>query len=112
MPVELRTSIAKPQLNVMPMIESEVFFSRELKVSGDGGITFKRILIEVGFPKYGQDGDVSCVVQMAGIADGIRTIYGVDKFQALELAIKFVNTFLRDPPPGLQIYWPDGVPYK
>jgi hypothetical protein len=94
------------------MIESEVLLSRELKMSRDGGVTFTQISIQIGFPKYTEDGDAICVLQMIGIADGVRTIYGVDNFQAVEMAIKFVNTFLGNPAPSSQFYWPDGQLFK
>ncbi|RDS82222.1 hypothetical protein DWU98_09295 [Dyella monticola] len=54
------------------------------------------------------EGAAGCVVSFDGLSEKSRTIYGGDTVQALELAIKSMETFLKWLSKKYDFYFPDG----
>lgn len=73
------------------------------------------IRVRVGVPRWFSDArdQAVCPVHIDGVLDGVKEIHGSDPFQALELALAFVQQNL-DRPGGSgakRVYWPDGESY-
>jgi hypothetical protein len=85
----------------------EVIASRLIKAP-DGTI----LNVKLGRPQRGTADDWFCPVEVAGSSfDEVQNIYGVDEFQAIELAMKFIGSMLsvlnRDEYGG-KLQWLDG----
>ncbi len=53
-----------------------------------------------------------CTVEMEGLIDDILPIQGIDSFQAVELACRFVHTYLSGCKHAAHLQWPTGEPYE
>lgn len=68
----------------------QIIASRWLDLDGERAI---RIVMDA--PREDARGDSSCRVQILGLGeDHVRTVWGVDGFQALELAFRMVGAIL------------------
>jgi len=70
----------------------ELVATRWLDLDGE-----RAIQIVLDAPKVEANGDASCRVQMFGLGpdhDHVRTAWGVDGFQALELAFRMIGAIL------------------
>ncbi|UCF88767.1 MAG: hypothetical protein JSV70_00470 [bacterium] len=81
--------------------------SRKVKAVDFTGKTFD-LTIVIGLPfEVGHD-EWACPVSMEGLYKQRGPIFGVDSFQALMLAVKFVKDLLKDfQDKGGSIYWAD-----
>jgi uncharacterized protein DUF6968 len=52
------------------------------------------VTVAIGHPFHTPEGDWGCPVTISGLHEGIATIYGLDSFQAICLAITFVRNRL------------------
>jgi hypothetical protein len=60
----------------------------------------RRLLVSIGKPQeaLGGKGEFYCPIQMTGFGDDqfVQAIFGVDAFQAIELALRFIGHRLTD----------------
>jgi len=81
---------------------------RRLALIADNGET-REIVVRLGKPERSPDrADFSCECQILGRGDGkVRSIYGLDEFQALQLSLGFISIMLRHyrEETGGRIYW-------
>jgi len=72
----------------------EVIASRSLCLKDDPNT---EILVTMWKPRASERGDYSCSVQIKGIGDEkVRSVYGKDAFQAIQLAMAFIGQRLGD----------------
>lgn len=79
----------------------------------DGAATPKKIVIRIGMPYWVQENqEAACPVEIQGLYEHLADIHGVDYYQAIELAIAFVNTLLaKSRSRRREVYWPSGAKY-
>jgi hypothetical protein len=68
----------------------------------------KEITVAVGMPYQGDDASWACPVALQGLYPRLSDIAGVDGWQALQLAIRLVETLLRGyVDDGGRLLWPE-----
>jgi hypothetical protein len=78
-----------------PSVDS-VIAERQLTLKSDS-TPDKEVRVVVGKPTQSEDRDYYCQVQIVGLADeNVRSIYGLDSMQALQLALRFISTQLEE----------------
>lgn len=93
--------------------EFEVIAERQLVLRNDGTGEKRNFVVRVGQPRWNQDRtEAVCPVDIAGLRAGRCDIRGIDPFNALELALLFVNTYLSNPSGDVRFTWPSGTPYQ
>jgi hypothetical protein len=83
----------------------DVIAQRELN-DGAGS----KVIVELGQPKEDERGGFGCSYRIAfGEREAVRTIFGVDAFPAMALAIKFISADLNhsDRLPTGPLFWLD-----
>jgi hypothetical protein len=86
--------------------------SRELLIKRGLGDPLEKVSIYIGVPEVNfETGGASCSVAVDGFINHSCNVYGIDQFDALKRAIKFVETLFFDLPPSHQLFWPDGEPF-
>lgn len=71
-----------------------------------------RLRILIGKPYWVDEGnEAACPVAIHGLVGRTEDIHGADLFQALELAIAFVNYLLNSIPSPKVVTWQDGDPW-
>lgn len=94
---------AVPQVNVIA--------ERELLLIDDKGQR-KRVSVKLGKPYWVDEGiEAVCPVFIEGMLGSPSDISGMDLFDAVECAINFVNSYLKNNPAG-SLSWPSGEPYE
>ena len=87
-----------------------VIFSRELTANGPLEV---KIRLEIEAPEFVSAGEFSCVATFHGESTTERLLRGVDAWQAVELAMRFLDNevkILQDR--GYSLAWPaDGSPF-
>jgi hypothetical protein len=90
---------------------TEVIAVRHLSWEGEEN---REVLVSIGKPAETPDvaGEFYCPIQMTGLGDKefVTAIYGVDGFQAIELALRFIGQRLADinTKNGGRLRWLDG----
>jgi hypothetical protein len=93
------------------MNQSQVLVERRLRMKKRDG-SEEDLVIQIGHPYEVQsDGDAACPVEMRGLVDRVADIHGIDRLDALRLAIKFVESLVDGKAKEISFYWPDGEPY-
>jgi hypothetical protein len=73
----------------------------------------KEVILRIGAPyKRGDSPDFACPVEIIGITGRTRDIIGIDAIHALELALKFAQSFIDEPGVHERLVWPDGQQYE
>ena len=68
--------------------------------------------IQIGRPQWTEvDVEARCPVLILGLMDAALDIYGSDLLNALECALRFVNTELSNVSSPSKVLWPDGEAY-
>jgi hypothetical protein len=70
------------------------------------------VLIEIEAPQQTVHGDFGCLVNISGIADTPANVRGVDSFQAVELAFRYVAITLNGEGKNKSLCWPNGDTYQ
>lgn len=72
----------------------------------------RQVSIEIEAPQfYELRGDFFCVVSMIGFDENPVKIFGIDSYQAMELAIRYVENTLSAEKNRIRITWPNGETY-
>jgi len=72
-----------------------------------------RISVQIGRPYWTTpDVEAACPVAIEGLLERRKDIRGIDTLQALELAIKFADSYLADLPRNQKLTWLDGESYS
>lgn len=70
------------------------------------------ITIQIGRPYWVKSNiEAACPAAIEGLLERRSDIRGVDTFQALSEAIRFINNYLSESPKGYTVCWPDGSDY-
>lgn len=70
------------------------------------------VCIEIARPYWVEvDIQAACPVFIRGVMSKALDIYGADLLNALECALRLINSELENLPPGKQLQWPGGEPY-
>ena len=70
------------------------------------------LCIEIGCPRWKEvDIEAVCPVFIRGLMNAALDIYGSDLLSALECALGFVNSELKNLPSTSKVLWPDGESY-
>ena len=90
----------------------KVLVERVLLKRGPSAGSREAVRIAVGFPYWvDENNEAACSVVVEGLL-AERQIRGNDLWQALELALSFVHTYLTSLPAEKRLYWPDGDVYE
>ena len=72
----------------------------------------QQVIIEIGRPYWTEpDMEAACPVAIEGLLPRREDIRGIDPFNALELAIGFINSFLSKLPKTQKLEWLSGDDY-
>ena len=75
-----------------PIVPQDLIATRELYVEGQA----EKVVVQLGRPRYVGDKEATCPFRFVyGDVVGGADIYGIDTFQALELALRILPTYLR-----------------
>lgn len=86
-----------------------VIAERQLLLVAEG--QRKPVLVKLGQPYWVEEGiEAACPVFVEGMLSSSSDIHGVDFLDAIECAIRFVNSYLKDNPEGT-VCWASGEPY-
>ena len=86
--------------------ERKLYISDE--TTGDG----TEVCIEIGRPRWTEvDVEAICSVFIDGLMSKALDIYGADLLNALECALAFVDSELRNLGPTKKVQWPGGESY-
>src|SRR5262245_25215968 len=83
-------------------------------VRRDGGTgDVRNVMIRIGAPAWDQGRTEGiCRIEIVGALANRVELRGIDPFQALELALRFVNTYLSSKTGKISFTWPSGEPYE
>ena len=71
----------------------------------------KTVTAKLGQPYWVEEGvEAACPVFIEGMLSGPSDIHGMDLLDAVECALGFINSYLKDSPEGT-LCWPTGEPY-
>jgi len=91
-----------------PISSQDLIASRELTIEGQS----EKVIVQLGRPYYVSDREAVCPYRfLYGDVVGGNDAHGVDPFQALELAMKILPTYLRTEsylPLGKMYLWESG----
>ena len=76
------------------MVTNEIASREMTHISPEGVRT--RIVLRIGLPRVGPEGDWGCPVEIEGWFGDLREIRGADSWQALTAAIAFLSQLLQD----------------
>lgn len=100
--------VSGEKLNPIPKMN--VIAERELFLVETGGQR-KPVVVKLCQPYWIEEGvEAACPVFIEGMLSGSSEIYGMDLFNAVECAIRFVNSYLRGNSEGT-LCWASGEPY-
>ena len=78
------------------MKNSIILAERKITIEEKDG-SKKNILIQLGKPYWIMENEeAACPIAIKGLYDKLADIHGADFYQAIELAIQFVNILLKD----------------
>jgi hypothetical protein len=98
----------------------QVIAERRLLYYVKGSSHQKELVVCIGAPYFveegmeedvGLAGDAVCSIKFDGLPVSIRNVHGADRIQALELAIKVVESTLEGLKEKYDFYFADGDPY-
>jgi hypothetical protein len=93
-------------------MEFEKIVERKLLMTDTASGKKQALCIEIGCPRWTEvDVEAVCPVFIRGLMDSALDIYGSDLLSALECALGFVNSELRNLSPARKVFWPDGESY-
>lgn len=91
----------------------KVLIDRELILEDQETQSKKKIRVLIGSPRWTKKGETArCPVAVEGWLGRVEDMHGDDPMHAMERAIFFMNSLLKDLLPSKKITWPNGEPYK
>jgi hypothetical protein len=89
----------------------KVIAERSLLLVESGTGQRKPVSVKLGQPYWVEEGiEAACPVFIEGMLSAPSDIHGMDLLDAVECALRFINSYLKDSPEG-SICWPSGDPY-
>ena len=91
----------------------KVLIERELLLENQETRSKKKIRVLIGSPRWTRKGEEArCPVAVEGWLGRVEDMRGDDPTHAMEMALYFLNSLLKDLPPPKKLTWPNGDPYK
>jgi hypothetical protein len=92
--------------------EFQVLVERQLKMKRKSDGLDHDLFIQIGHPyTTDPDGDAACPVAIMGLHGRLADVHGIDRLDALRLAIELVESVLRGRATDTNFFWPDGEEY-
>ncbi|MFC5771124.1 DUF6968 family protein [Thauera sinica] len=89
-----------------------VIAERSLVLVENGTGQRRPVTVRLGQPYWIEEGiEAACPVLIEGMLSGASDIYGMDLLDAVECAVRFVNSYLKDSSEG-SLCWPSGESYE
>lgn len=89
-----------------------VIAERSLLLVESGTGQRRPVTVKLGQPYWVEEGaEAACPVLIEGMLSGPSDIYGMDLLDAVECAIRFINSYLKGGSEG-NLCWPSGEPYE
>jgi len=93
-------------------MDFEKIVERKLLMADEATGKQEALCIEIGRPRWTEvDIEAACPVFIRGLMNSALDIYGSDLLSALECALSFVNSELKNLSPESKVLWPDGETY-
>lgn len=91
----------------------KALIERELILDNQETRSKKKIRVLIGSPRWTKRGEeAACPVAIEGWLGRVEDMRGNDPMHAMERAIYFMNSLLKDLPPSKKLTWPNGNPYE
>jgi hypothetical protein len=90
----------------------KVLIERQLILRNQDTHSKAKLRILIGIPRWTKKGkEAACPVAIEGWLGRVADIRGIDPLNAMEMALYFTNSLLKDFPPPKKLTWPNGDPY-
>ncbi len=90
----------------------ELMLERVFLLINDETGESRRFVIKMGRPYWTEpEVEAACPIIIEGLLDRQQEIFGIDPLDAIEMAIKFLNSFLSERPATEKVCWSTGDPY-
>lgn len=91
----------------------KVLIERQLILQDQGARSKSKLRILIGIPRWTRKGkEAVCPVAIEGGLGRVGDIRGVDPMNAMEMALTFSNSFLKQLPSSKNLTWPNGDSYE
>ena len=91
----------------------KVFIERRLILEDQDTHAKSNLSILIGIPRWTKKGiEAACPVAIEGWFGRVEDMRGIDPMNAIEMALYFTNSLLRQLPPSKKLTWPNGDPYE
>lgn len=91
----------------------KVSIERELLLENQETGSKNKIRVLIGSPRWTKKGEEArCPVAVEGWLGRVEDMRGDDPMHAMEMALYFMNSLLKDLPPPKRVTWPNGDLYK
>lgn len=93
-------------------MNTDIIAERKLWLADLQTGTHTNIRIEIGRPRWTEpETEAACSVFVEGLMSQPIDIFGADSINALECALRFVDSEVKSLADGQQVQWPGGEPY-
>lgn len=90
----------------------KVLIERRLILKDQDTRSKSNFRILIGSPRWRKKGiEAACPVAIEGWLGRVEDIRGIDPMNAIEMALFFTNSLLKQLPPSKTVTWPNGDPY-
>jgi hypothetical protein len=90
----------------------KVLVERNLILKNQETRSKDKLKVLIGVPRWTSKGkEAACPVAVEGLVGRVADIRGVDPMQAIQLALAFTNSLLRNLTSTKKVTWPNGEPY-